>query len=136
MLVEGSCAHGGGFLRRSCGRPAVGQCVYCGDRFCADHGLRGEDFIEVCSRPRCRAKFDDVRSHQQWREGAAEYNRTSVCAHDECRDRMEHRCQRCRLMFCQAHLRDRVILDRSLDPPRRMPTLLCMHCMARRELWD
>ncbi|MEX2230103.1 MAG: hypothetical protein WEB13_10750 [Dehalococcoidia bacterium] len=136
VLVEGPCAHGGGFLRRACGRPAVGQCVYCGERFCADHGLRGEDYIEVCDRRACRAKLDDVHSHLRWRDTAAQSNRLSVCAQDECGDRMEHRCQRCRLMFCETHLRDRVVLDRSFDPPRRMPALLCAHCMARREIWD
>ena len=136
MLVEGPCAHGGGFLRRACGRPAAGQCVYCAGLFCAEHGLRGDDYIEVCDRRTCRAKFDDVISHQQWRESVADANRVSVCAHEECVERMQHRCQRCRLMFCQAHLRDHVILDRSYDPPRRMPALLCAHCMARRELWE
>lgn len=135
MLVEGTCTHGGGFLRHSCGLAAAGQCVYCGEPFCADHGTRGEDYIEVCARRTCRAKFDDVQAHQTWRARSAHANRTSVCADPTCSERMQHRCQRCQLMFCAEHLRDQRILDRSFDPPRRVPVLLCAHCIARRSLW-
>jgi len=77
-----------------------------------------------------------VREHQEWRARVATANRSSVCAHDPCEERMAHRCQRCRLMFCATHLKPRMIIDRQYDPPRRVTALLCMHCTSRRELWD
>lgn len=136
MLVEGTCTDGRAFLRRACGRPAVGACVYCGEPFCAEHGERGDDYIEVCRRKTCQAKFADVRAHQEWRTRAELWNRTSVCAHEECEERMAHRCQRCRLMFCSEHLRPRTIVERDVDGVRQQTVLLCPHCAARRELWD
>lgn len=136
MLVDGSCTDGRGFLRRACGRPAVGQCVYCGERFCAEHGVRGEDYIEVCRRRTCQAKLADVREHQAWRELAAVSNRTSVCAHEDCGERMAHRCERCRLMFCAEHLRPRTIVEHAHEGDRQISVMLCAHCMSRRGLWD
>ncbi len=136
VLVEGTCTYGRAFLRRGCARPAVGQCVYCGERFCAEHGVRGEDYIEVCRRRTCQLKFQDVQQHQAWRERAAVSNRTSVCATEECEERMAHRCERCRLMFCGEHLRPRTVVEHGADGSRQVTVLLCPHCMARRGLWD
>jgi predicted nucleic acid binding AN1-type Zn finger protein len=136
VLVEGTCTYGGGLMRRACRRPAAGACVYCGEPFCADHGARGEDYIEVCHRKTCQAKWRDVRAHQAWRERAGFANRTSMCANEGCEERMAHRCQRCMLMFCAAHLRPRTIVERHHDGNRQVSVLLCPHCISRRELWD
>ena len=127
---------GGGFLRRACGAPPTGQCVYCGAPFCAQHGELGEDYHEVCARAACQAKYRDVREHRDWVRHHEAANRFSVCAADECEERMQHLCQRCQLRFCLAHLQERVVLERRYDPPRKITLMLCEHCASRRRLWD
>jgi hypothetical protein len=110
--------------------------VYCGELFCETHGERGEDYLEVCHRKACQAKWQDVQSHHEWIERVRGANRVAVCAQELCEERMQHQCQRCRLMFCNRHLHPQTIVDRLYDPPRRVSLLLCPHCTARRELWD
>ena len=136
MLIEGACTLGGGFLRRACGAAPIGQCVYCGAPFCAQHGELGPGYHEVCSRAACQAKFADVRAHRAWIDGHRGPNTVSMCAHDDCRERMLHQCQRCQLRFCNEHLKAGSVLEQRYDPPRKMTLLLCMHCIARRRLWD
>ena len=136
MLLEGACTFGGGFLRRSCGAPPIGQCVYCGEVFCERHGELGPEFHQVCSRPACQAKYIDVQHHQAWIEEHRAANRVSMCAEDLCEERMQHSCQRCQLRFCDEHLRVRQVLERRESPPREMSLLLCAHCTARRRIWD
>ena len=136
MLVEGTCTTGGGFLRHACGAEPVGQCVYCGAPFCAQHGELGEDYHEVCARMACQAKYRDVREHREWVRQHRFANATSVCAGDACHERMQHACQRCQLRFCTEHLRMAPVVDRRYRPPRRVTLMLCLHCGARRRLWD
>ncbi|MSQ31530.1 MAG: hypothetical protein EXR64_05885 [Dehalococcoidia bacterium] len=138
MLIEGVCATGGGFLRRACGAEPIGQCVYCGAPFCADHGEMGADYHQVCSRPHCRAKFDDVRAHRAWIDDRRHRNAAAMCAEDNCSDRMEHLCERCRLRFCSAHLKSGTVVERRADPSRQVKAaiIMCAHCTARRRLWD
>ncbi len=136
VLIEGICTTGGGFLRRACGAPPIGQCVYCGAPFCAQHGERGEDYHEVCSRAGCRAKFADVRQHREWVEAHERPNRVSVCAHDGCEDRMQHACQRCQLRFCDEHVKAGRLVEQRYDPPRKVTMIMCAHCTARRRFWD
>jgi hypothetical protein len=136
VLIEGTCTHGGGFLRRSCGATPIGQCVYCGEPFCERHGELGAEFHEVCSRPTCQAKYRDVHEHLAWIEEHRAPNSVSMCAEDLCEERMQHACQRCLLRFCEAHLHVRQVLERRETPPRQMSLLLCTHCTARRRLWD
>lgn len=130
------CTFSRGFLRGGCGRDASGQCVYCGEAFCDDHGVHGEDYLEVCNRPKCRAKLDDVQSHQDWIRRMRVANDLKICAIEVCRAPMQHECSRCRLLFCTDHLRAMEITDRRTDPPRRVAAVLCNHCAARRKLWD
>jgi hypothetical protein len=130
------CAFSHGFLRSGCGRDASGQCVYCGETFCDEHGIHGEDYLEVCDRWKCRAKLDDVRLHQDWVSRMRSANDVQICAGEWCRVPMQHQCMRCRLMFCTEHLRAMEIKERRYDPPRQMAAVLCEHCVARRKLWD
>ncbi len=136
MLIEGTCTHGGGFLRRACGAQPVGQCVYCGQPFCDRHGDLWPEFHEVCARPACQAKYADVQQHRTWIEEHRGFNRVSVCAEDECQERMQHSCQRCQLRFCDEHLHVRQVMERRESPPREVSLLLCAHCTVRRRIWD
>ena len=138
MLIEGACAIGGGFLRRACGAEPIGQCVYCGAPFCADHGELHADHYEVCSRTTCRAKFADIRAHREWVLERQGRNASAMCAEDGCSDRMEHLCERCRLRFCHAHVKSGTVIEQRSDPPRRerVAAIMCGHCTARRRLWD
>ena len=131
-----ACGYGSGFLRRGCGRPADGECVYCARPFCGGHGERGEDYMEVCARARCRGKLRDLRAHEQWRVRGAGANRSAVCAIEGCAERMRHQCSRCRLLCCAEHLRARTVRDRSRQPAAEVPALVCAHCAERLGLWD
>lgn len=130
------CEHGSGLFRRACGRAAMGECVYCARAFCVDHGTRGEEFIEVCMRPTCRTKAQDVLRHQEWRRTHAEANRAARCAHDQCEERMRHECSQCRLSFCEAHVHERAVTSHLTTPAQRVLVVMCAHCTARRRLWD
>ena len=136
MSVEGTCSSGGGFLRRGCGSPAGGTCVYCGESFCLDHGALLPDYYAVCQRKLCLAKFADVQAHFRWLEAHAPKNRTAMCAEGACEERMQHSCQRCHLRFCEEHLLDQPVTERRLEGAVRVVQLLCPHCANRRNLWD
>lgn len=135
MRIATSCQHGGGLLRGTCGRTAVAECVYCGRAFCAAHGEQGPDFTNVCDRKTCVAKQRDVEEHLDWKRRVYNANRISLCAHEECEERMHHVCSRCRLLFCDAHVRDLLVMNRAVRPPRRELTVICFHCRDRRRLW-
>jgi hypothetical protein len=137
VLIEGTCSFGGGFLRRSCGQPAAGQCVYCGEKFCPDHGEHLENYHEICARPECRKKYDDVNYHRLWIEAHRPRNAVSVCAEDGCEERMQHECQRCKLRFCPDHLHQRHIPERNAQGKAiRVMRIVCEHCAERRRIWD
>jgi hypothetical protein len=135
MRITSSCEHGGSLLRRTCGRAAVAECVYCGKPFCETHGELGPDFTNVCDRKTCVAKLHDVEAHLEWKQRVYNANRISICAHDGCEDRMHHVCSRCRLLFCESHVRELTVVIRSERPPRRELTVICFHCRDRRKLW-
>ena len=131
----GTCSYGGGFLRRGCGREAVTDCVYCDRPFCADHGERGDHYMDVCARKRCQDKLRDVEEHNAWKLRAEPANKVNVCANEECDARLRHVCSRCRLYFCEAHVRERRVTDNSQNPPVESYALMCKHCEARQKLW-
>lgn len=110
--------------------------MYCGRAFCLDHGTRGEDFTEVCDRMTCRTKARDVLAHQEWRREHAHANRSARCAHDACEERMRHECSQCRLSFCEEHVQQRSVTSHLTTPPQRVLVAMCVHCSARRKLWD
>ncbi|MYI83576.1 MAG: hypothetical protein F4056_09985 [Chloroflexi bacterium] len=157
MRAQG-CKFGSSFLRRGCGRRAVSECVYCTRPFCDAHGERGEDYMHVCAGRRCRARFEDLREQTEWRARVAASNTRNECAIEGCQERMGPGCSRCRLQFCQDHVRPPDIRDRSLAStfdkiiqgralltvaslpagrPEKLlpavggPDLICAHCAER-----
>ena len=112
------------------------HCVYCGKPFCDRHGEQGADYTSVCDRKTCQAKFRDVADHLMWKTRVYEFNRVSICAQDDCQDRMHHICSRCRLLFCAAHVKEQQVLNTTVRPHRKEIQIICVHCRARRSLWD
>ena len=153
-----SCRYGSSFLRRGCGREAVSECVYCTRPFCDRHGERGEDYTHVCAGRRCREKLANLREQTKWRARVAKSNERNQCAIEGCFERMGPGCSRCRLLFCQKHVRTPDIRDRSIGstvdrifrgralltagqapggrpelllPSAGGPSLICAHCAKR-----
>ena len=139
VAVDRTCSMGASLLRHGCEQPVVARCVYCGRGFCAVHGERRPDHQDVCSRRVCRRKGRDINSHLEWRRVAGEANDVSACAAEGCEERMEHRCVRCRLMFCLEDLGERRLTE-ALPGARGSGEdergLVCEHCTARRRVWD
>ena len=134
--VSGTCSVTLGLLRGRCDRVAAADCVYCGRPFCAHHGKRGPDYTDTCSRKTCRAKGRDLQEHLEWRERVGESNRMSVCALEDCESRMRHQCSRCRLVFCEEHVKEFRVVVQSGAPNRSTRAVVCEHCRSRRKLWD
>lgn len=122
-------------MRAACCRDALAICVYCGAPFCDEHGERHADYVDVCSRRRCRQKYTDVHAHHESIEQRRYANRVSVCANEGCQERMRHRCSRCLLDFCVEHVRQREVSSLDKAEPGKTRALLCDHCDARRKLW-
>lgn len=136
MSVAVTCTHSEGLFRGSCGAMAIAECVYCGKPFCDRHGELGADYTNVCDRKSCLTKVRDVEAHVQWKQRAAPANSVSVCAHEECQERMRHLCSRCQLMFCMTHVSEHTVTNRQVQPPRREIVIMCVHCRGRRRIWD
>ena len=99
------CAFGSGLRHGGCHREAMRQCHYCSRPFCDEHSQRDEDDTRVCAGRRCQQQLADVRELKEWRARVAAANRRDECAIETCLERMRQRCARCRLQFCQAHVR-------------------------------
>lgn len=163
MVSAQGCKFGSSFRRRGCGRDAVSECVYCTRPFCEAHGELAEDYAHTCAGKRCRAKLEDLREQTRWRARVAGSNSRNQCAIETCSERMALQCARCRLLFCEGHVRSPNIRHRSLKatidkiiqgrailtiaqlpggrpqavfPRTAGPTLVCAHCAERRNLWD
>jgi hypothetical protein len=135
-MMDDACSIPLGFLRRPCGREAVSACVYCGGAFCANHGVRGADYQDVCKRRACAAKLEDLQEHLVWRGQVSHANNVSMCAEPDCAERMRHACSQCRLLFCDAHVAERDLKDTRVLPARKMRLLVCAHCFGRRKIWE
>lgn len=135
-MPEVSCTYPIGFMRRACAREAVTACVYCGQPFCASHGDRGADFLDVCHRRTCAAKQRDLEVHTAWRREVVVSNNVSMCAHIECGERMRFACSQCRLLFCAIHVREHDVKDTRVLPARKVRVLVCAHCLERRRIWE
>ena len=135
MIAE-PCSHSGGLFRGSCGATAIAECVYCGKPFCDRHGELGADYTNVCAHKACVTKVRDVEAHLDWKRRVEIANNVSICAHEECQDRMRHLCSRCQLMFCMAHISEHTVTNRQVHPPRREIVIMCVHCRSRRRVWD
>jgi hypothetical protein len=136
VALTGTCEHTNGFLRGSCNAEAIAECVYCGKPFCGEHGELGADYTNVCDRKGCVAKARDVQEHLAWKERVSAANAFSVCATEECEERMRHLCSRCHLMFCEGHVTEHTVVNRTVVPARREIVIMCSHCRERRRLWD
>lgn len=136
MRVHADCDFSPWFLRGRCRRAAVSECVYCGHPFCERHGERGPDFTDACARKSCTRKVRDLAAHIEWKRRVMSANSISVCAEEICQERMHHTCSRCRLNFCQAHVKEKTVTNRTVQPSRREIQLICVHCRERRKLWD
>ncbi len=135
VTTSARCTYGGGLLRRGCGQAAVTDCVYCARPFCEEHGQRGAQYMDVCSRTRCQRKREDLDAHTEWRARMELSNRVSVCADERCDSRMRHECSRCRLLFCADHVREMRGRDSSRQRPAGIKALVCAHCGERRKIW-
>ena len=139
LIGDAKCTYKprGGIFRRACGAEPIGQCVYCGEAFCADHGVLEADYYEVCRRERCSAKFQDLDDHQEWIKRHHHDNLAGYCAADECDDPSDIPCERCGLRFCQPHVKvTSVTVVELLGGESVRSQLLCPHCVSRRKLWD
>ncbi|MCA9847033.1 MAG: hypothetical protein KC461_14210 [Dehalococcoidia bacterium] len=115
----------------------MGECVYCGETFCGEHGTRGEDYYEICSRERCEAKYADLSAHQDWVRRHHHDNLAGYCAADGCEEPTDIPCERCGLRFCQPHVKVMSVrVVELLGGESVRSQLLCPHCQARRKLWD
>lgn len=133
--VEGTCNAGGGLLRQACLNDVIASCVYCGRRFCEQHGERGPDHSDTCSRRICRKKQRDVLAHLEWKQDGEGKNRGAICAIELCEERMRHRCSRCQLMFCFEHVRNMRVVSAS-GMRDRGRAVVCDHCRGRRGIWE
>ncbi|MFA7297878.1 MAG: hypothetical protein WC211_11960 [Dehalococcoidia bacterium] len=115
---------------------AIAECVYCGKPFCGRHGELGADYTNVCDRKACVTKVRDVEAHLEWKRRVEIANAVSVCAHEECEERMRHLCSRCQLMFCMTHISEHTVTNQQVRPPRREIVIMCVHCRSRRRVWD
>lgn len=134
------CTHkSGGFIlfRRECGESATGQCVYCNQPFCDEHGEHGEEYYQICARDRCQAKYHDLAYHQDWVRRRHHDNLAGYCANEDCDEALDIPCERCGLRFCQPHVKVMSVrVVELLGGETTRSQLLCRHCAERRKLWD
>ena len=103
--------------------------------FCADHGDLFGETEEVCDRPRCQAKKDDLAQHLSFLVQARTRNGEGWCGLPQCDEAPASHCERCGPRYCLAHLRETLVTathhgERGSDVLR-----LCVHCLTRAEVW-
>lgn len=125
----------GGVFRR-CHGVSVAVCQYCGRDFCAEHTGKRVGEEEVCSRPRCLAKFDDLKAHIAYREQAVLRSARGICGTPGCENRRAGQCSKCQAYFCDQHLRDRTEHVREGWTRVSRPVCVCDHCAGRLKLWS
>jgi hypothetical protein len=119
----------------TCGQPGVAICQYCGDTFCGQHGSRLADGQEICYRPRCRRKKDDLDRHGIYKESVVRRNNERLCGDPSCDQPPAGQCSKCHGVFCHHHLEEQEIEVRRGPTVRRVRGSLCGHCRDRRRLW-
>ena len=117
---------------RTCGKPGMAVCQYCGRSFCDEHGERLEDGQEICDDNNCAAKRDDLVRYFAYREEAERRNEEQLCGQTECGSGPQIACAKCRASFCAEHVRDRDFEQRD-GTPGRGP--VCDYCEKRRKIW-
>ena len=128
------CEHRGWVM--GCRQPLSGQCQYCARGFCAEHGERFGEGEEVCVRGSCQAKKADLERHLVFLTVARARNREGLCGIPDCQSEHATHCQRCGPHYCVVHLQETVVTavhqgERGSDVLR-----LCVHCLARVEIWQ
>lgn len=130
------CSFGGGFIRRRCKKQAATDCVYCARPFCAQHGERGSNYLDVCSRKHCQEKLIDLRAHERWKAIGEKSNQISLCGFETCDSKIRHQCSRCQILFCATHIKEQKLRSHPLQPDMEVHALICEHCYNRRKIWD
>jgi hypothetical protein len=125
-----------GRIFRRCHAPAVATCQYCGRDFCDLHTGMRADGNEICARPICREKHDDLKAHLEYRAAAVARSARGFCAVPDCDNRRAGQCSKCTALFCDDHLRDRYETIRQGTLVLKRPVSLCDHCGARLKLWS
>lgn len=128
-----ACQLGGRFSR--CQRPSVEVCQYCGRHFCAEHSTHVRDHEAVCARKPCRAKWDDVIAHLEYRGRVAQRNRVGLCGVEGCGPHPGYQCSLCRGHFCGLHLAERLYPFRQGLITVERPVSVCEQCWRRRKIW-
>lgn len=123
-------------LLRTCGRPGVALCQYCGDSFCEQHGAGQADGQEICNRPLCQRKKADLERHLAYKESVARRNGERLCGEANCGRAPAGQCSKCRGFFCVSHLEAREIEERRGSTVVRVRGSLCRPCVKRRRLWS
>jgi hypothetical protein len=133
--VARTCQIGGRIFNR-CRRPPVAVCQYCGRDACTEHiGLR-EGTDEVCTRPICLEKHEDLKAHLVYRTAATTRSNRGLCGHPDCPQPRAGQCSKCQALFCDRHLQDREETYRQNMAVLKRPVSLCDHCAARMKLWS
>ena len=124
-----------GRVFRRCKRTPVAVCQFCGRDFCDVHtGLRvGEE--EVCARPRCLEKHQDLQAHIIYRTAATARSARGFCGAEDCEERRSGQCSKCQALFCEQHLHEREESYRQGMATLKRPVSVCDHCAARVKLW-
>ena len=122
-------------LFSTCKGAPAGICQYCGRPFCQEHGIFLELGQEVCHRPNCVAKREDVARHLVYKEAVIIRNEARHCGVEGCNHSVVGRCSRCEGYFCDGHVgpREDVIIENDVKI-QRLATL-CRHCFERRPIW-
>lgn len=131
--MPSACQAGGRFSR--CHKPAINRCQYCGRAFCHEHRYVEEDQNAVCTRTRCRLKYDDLVKHLAYKERVRQRNAVGLCGFEQCGPHPTQECSLCNALFCERHVSERmyplrygtVIIDR--------PVSVCAWCWERRKVW-
>ena len=117
---------------RSCGKPGVAVCQYCGRSFCADHGDRLGDGREICHTKDCGRKREDLIQHFAYQTTVGECNVVQRCGQERCDLEPQGECSKCRGLFCTGHLQKRDVRMRDGTTVRGS---VCLHCHKRSKLW-
>jgi len=127
------CQVGSRFFR--CGAPAIDSCQYCGRPFCAKHCYIEEGLDAVCTRRRCRAKFDDLVRHLDYKQRARQRNAVGLCGIEECGPHPSFECSLCHCRFCEEHVSKRMYPVRHGFVVVERPLSVCTWCWERRKIW-
>lgn len=110
-------------------------CQYCGRHFCAEHCTEVKGHEAVCARKPCRAKWDDVAVHLEYRSRVTQRNHVGLCGVEDCGPHPGYQCSLCKGHFCGRHLSERLYPFRQGYITVERPVSLCDRCWQRRKVW-